>query len=387
LANNPFGFSKIYADKPNGEFYVLPANPNTDDRFDTDQEIIINNDGTFRFENDDDATFNILTSALFNEDNIVDDHGDLDIGNGGRGYMMDPKDWNQIEVDFEWKVADFSQTDGLEVTLGGGRHAKPTPFCEGCGYVVKFFYDGKIQILKEQWHDNKVPFPEEDYIVEMEPSADFIGNGTIQMFSRLVGFQMFTKFVLKKLPANDGNVIPVQIEVYHNFSGDKQTWTPLIKVLDQGRWGSEGAECNGARDQVINWAFPMVRFHWRNARRIDWYGINVREIQPNAPVPEDPDDNTGGGGTGGGGGGTGGGGGGGGGQPEIPPAEQPTGKVAKIASFRFSVAATLATSCDGTDPPSSPPQDPPNPPPDTNPPVGGGEFQVKLHEYFRVGSV
>lgn len=376
MANNFFGFSKKYADKPSGETYTLSTNPNTDNRFETNQQIIVNNDGTFRFEDDDNATFSILTSALFNEDNIVDDHSDLDLGSGGRGYMMDPKDWGDIEVDFEFKPEDYSDKDGLEITLGGGRHSNPQPFCEGAGYVIKWFFDGTLQILKEQWHNNKVPAPHEDNFETIMTGLDFIGSGKIKVFETMRGKWCFLKVVRYILPRNDGGVTPVKIEVWHNGAGDKQTWDLVCSVVDTQGWGSEGRECNGAKDQVINWRFPMVRFHWRNARRIDWYGIVVREILPNGPVVEDPDDTSGGGG----------GGGGGGGQPTIPPAEIPTGKVAKIGSFRFSVASTLAMSCDGQDPPTTPPQDPPTPPPDTPPPVGGGEFQVKLAEYFKVGS-
>lgn len=288
--------------------------------------------------------------------------------------MMAATDWGDIEIDFEFWVNDFSNVDGLEITIGGGRHTNPQPFCEGCGYVIKFFYDGRVQLLKEQWHNNKVPVPEEDYFTEFGGIGDFIGNGTVQVFEgSIANGWVLCKFVRRILPRNEEGITPVQIEFWHNGNGDKQTFDHIFTVIDRGGWGSEGQECNGKRDQILNWRYPMVRFHWRNSD-VKFYGVMVREIQPNAPLPEDPDD-------------TSGGTGGGGGQPTIPPPEIPTGKVAKIGSFRFSIAAVQAMSCDASDPPVVPPQDPPDPPPNNPPPVGGGEFSIKLAEYFRVGSV
>lgn len=327
-----------------------------------------------------------MTSALFNEDNIVDDHGDLDVDNGGRGYMMDPKDWRDVEVDFMFKVKDYTSTNGFIISVGGGRHTNPQPFCEGSAYLLRLYYDGSTQMLKEQWHNNKVPIPFEDSNESpFPPGADFTEDGIIKdhiVTQRDVWY--YFKFVRYNIKGLDGKT-SVKLEAYLNLTGDKKTWERFYSVTDTSGWGRSGDECNGERDQVLNWGYPMVRIEWKNATRVDWFGLHVREIQPTAPIPEDPDDNSGGGG-----GGDPGGGGGGGGQPEIPPAEQPTGLVEKIGSFRFSIASALATSCDGIEP-ANPPTDPPpgggdpgggNPPP----PAGSATVAVYWSDYWRVGS-
>jgi hypothetical protein len=391
LADNPFGFSKIYADKPNGEIYTLGSDPNSDPRLELSHEVINNGDGTFRFTDDEDTVISVLTSALFNEDNIVDDHGDLDPDVGGRGYMMDPKDWRDVEIDFEFKVYNWTSTNGFTVTVGGGRHTNPQPFCEGCGYIIRFYYNGDTQLLKEQWHNNKVNVTYEDsFDTDIDPTTDpfdyVADEGIVKNHIENLRDKWCLMKVTRHNAKNSDGVSGVHFQVFLNPSGDKKTWVRIYSIIDTSGWGRAGKECNGKTDQVLNWGFPMVRIEWRNATRVDWYGLHVREIQPTAPVPEDPGDNTGGGGGGGGGGD--GGGGSGGGQPEIPPPEQPTGKVEKIGSFRFSIASAQATSCDGIEP-ANPPTDPPpgnggggNPPP----PAGSTEISVYWSDYFKVGS-
>lgn len=373
MVNSAFGFAYKYASKPNGESYTLPADPNTDNRFDSEQEVINNGDGTYRFTDDNSVDFSILTSALFNEDNIIDDHSDLDPDSGGRGYMMDLKDWRDVEIDFMWKVDDYTNEDGWYLHVGGGRHANPQPFCEGASYVFKMFYNGDIQFLKEQWHNFKVPVENEDDYLHYVAGVNYAGDGIIEQFENLRGLWCTCKFVRYNVKQNDGSTA-VKLEFYANISGDKQTWELVTDVLDTAGWGADGEECGGNADQVINWGFPMVRFYWKNADRIDWYGLTIREIQPTGAVPPPGD----------------GGGGGDGGEPPppyVPPPEQPTGKVSRIGSFRFSIASTLATSCDGVEP-AEPPSDP-NPPPDGGtdpPPPAGGVLSFYLAEYFQVGS-
>lgn len=380
MANDAFGYSYKYASKPGGESYTLSLDPNTDNRFDAELEVLHNADGSYRFTSDDNVDFSVLTSALFNEDDIIDDHGDLDLDSGGRGYMMNPKDWRDVEINFHWMVEDFSDEDGWYIHLGGGRHSNPQPYCEGCAYIFKVFFNGDIQILKEQWHNHKVPVPYEDTYTSI-PAGDFQGETGI--IERAIGTPdspqggeirnawNLMKICRYNIKQNDGSTA-VKIEVYMNGNGDKQTWIPLVELLDVHGWGDDDEECNGAPDQVMNWGFPMVKFHWENAENISWFGLVVREIITTTPIPEDPDDEEEPGG---------------GGQPGTPP-EQTTGKVSKIGSFRFSIASTLATSCDGVEP-TTPPTDPDPPPPGGGPdppPPAGGVISFKLAEYFRVGS-
>ena len=290
--------------------------------------------------------------------------------------MMNAKDWRDIEINFHWMVEDFSDEDGWYIHLGGGRHSNPQPYCEGCSYIFKMFFNGDVQWLKEQWHNSKAPVPFEDSINTMPPMGNYLGgSGIIEGAiggpnGEFRGNWNLMKFCRYNVKQNDGKNA-VKIEVYMNTTGDKQTWTLLTDILDNGGWGTEDAECNGAPDQIMNWGFPMVRFTWENAENISWFGLSIREIITTTPIPEDPDDEEEPGG---------------GGQPGTP--EQTTGKVSKIGSFRFSIASTLATSCDGVEP-TTPPTDPDPPPPGGGPdppPPAGGVLSFKLAEYFRVGA-
>lgn len=347
MADNPFGFAKIHPDKPGGETWSLQGDPNEDDRLDTDQEIIDNEDGSFRFRDDDSAQMAILTSALFDEGDIVDDHGDLDIDEAGRGYMMDPKDWRDVEIDFNMNVYASTANDGITIRVGGGRHSNPQPFCEGSAYILRLYYNGDMRWEKEQWHNNKIPHQQ-------------WGEQAIQ--GGIEGKWLYGKVTRINRKQNDGSTF-VELTFYVNSSGDRKTWNLVSQVTDGGEWGNAGAECNGKPDQILNWAYPMVILNWDNAVRIDWGAICVREIQPTAPLPEDPTDP---------------------GQPGTPP-EQPTGHVQKVMSFRFPIASVLATSCDGVQPPT-PPQDTPTPPNPPGSPPTTGTITIYWSDYFKVGS-
>lgn len=346
MVDNVFGFAKIHPDKPGGEVWNLTTTPNEDDRFDTNQEVITNDDGTFRFRDDDDAEISILTSALFEEDDIVDDHGDLDLDEGGRGYMMNVKDWRDIEFDFCLYVHDYTAKEGIAITVGGGRHSNPQPFCEGCGYILRIYYNGDVQWEKEQWHNNKVPAP-------------VFGDNILQ--GGIKDKWLYGKLTRINKKQNDGTTA-VELTFYVNSSGDKKTWVLVAQVTDVAGWGSSGSECNGKSDQVLNWGFPIVKIDWDNAERVDWFGLSVREIQPTAPPSEDPEDP---------------------GDP-TPPPETPTGHVQKILSFRFPIASILATSCDGILP-TEPPQDPPPTIPPGEPPATG-TITVYWTDYWKNGS-
>jgi hypothetical protein len=343
MANNVFGYKKMYADKVNGESWSLTTDPNNDDRLDPNQDIVDNGDGTFRFKNDDNAELIILTSALFNADDIDDDHNDLDLDEGGRGYMMNVKDWRDVEFDFVIHVHDYTAKDGITIGVGGGRHNNPQPFCEGCAYKLRIYFTGDTEWIKEQWHNNKVS-----------------GHYNTANIINLKGQTIIGKFVRYNVKNNDGTT-SVTMAFYINENGDKQTYNLASQITDIQGWGDSGQECGGKSDQILNWAFPMFIFGWDNADRIDWKDLVLREIQVTSPVPEDPTDP---------------------GQP-TPPPEQPTGHVQKILSFRFPIASTLATSCDGILP-QEPPQDPvpPNPPGD---PPTAGVITIYWNDYWKVG--
>lgn len=282
-------------------------------------------------------------------------------------------------MDFCYRVVDWTAAHGISFVLGGGRHTSPQPYCEGCGYILRIYWAGDTQLLKEQWHNNKVPLPygQENVQTDLDPigspeiSHDITEDGIVR--NHITGIRnawTLMKITRHNVKNTDGQT-GVHLQAFMNQSGDKKTWVRFYSMIDYGGWGADGEECNGTPDQVLKWGFPMVRIDWENATRVDWFGLHIREIQPTQPPTEDPDDDPGGGG-----------------QPEVPPPEQPTGYVEKIGSFRFSIASALATSCDGIEP-TAPPQDPPPNPPDPPPPDPPGspvEFTVYLSAYYRVGS-
>ena len=71
----------------------------------------------------------------------------------------------------------------------------------------------------------------------------------------------------------------VKLETYVDPNNNNQ-WQKVYDTIDQGGWGSEGGECNGASDQIITWGGPVATFRWDEGGSIDVKNLSVREIIP-----------------------------------------------------------------------------------------------------------
>jgi hypothetical protein len=96
---------------------------------------------------------NSITSSGYEQNRISTlNHSKLSL----RGYMQDPKDWNNIEMTGYVKVNSFESDEKFQWFNRGGIHydtdSPNSEPCEGVGYKGNLFFSGNTRFAKEQWH-------------------------------------------------------------------------------------------------------------------------------------------------------------------------------------------------------------------------------------------
>jgi hypothetical protein len=346
MGNDQFGIKEIYASKPNGEAWYLSSDPENDNRFDPDGNVSENSDGSFSLSNNDQIRMNVFTSSGYRQDDIEDDHGELDIDSGGRGYMQSPNDWTNVEMTGAFNM-EKGTNDQLTLGVRGGTH-NDSRRCEGFKYGLRFqLPDGEVQFEKEQWHVSYV-------FAEEQPSP--FPNGIRDEW-------ILVKLCIYNVKPAGASRTAVRAEAWVCPSFDKVTWIKAAEFTDAGNFGDDGEECGGTADQIGNWGGPLVTYRWDEQDDVSWKWLSVREIQPTASVPTDP--------------------GGGGVDNPTPPPNPTAGQVAQQTSHKFSIASFVVSTCDGeitNEPPSDPV--PPNPPGTT--PPSGNKITTYLTDYWKV---
>lgn len=146
-----FGVKMLYSTKPGigEEWYMDMANPNDDKRFDPQNTITKNSDGSWKMKSNKVRMY-IFTSTGYDKDKIVTyDEKQL----ASKGYMQSPNDWKNVEMTGYIKLNAYSSSDDkFQWYNRGGRHIDPEP-CKGTGYKGNLFYSRQVLFAKEQWHN------------------------------------------------------------------------------------------------------------------------------------------------------------------------------------------------------------------------------------------
>ena len=253
-----FGIKKLYTTKDGGEeWYMNMNNPTGDSRFNPQNTITKNSDGSWKMKSSK-VRMGVYTSAGYDQNQIATlDHSKL----AQKGYMQSPKDWKNIEMTIDAKVNKAGSDDNFAPYGRGGRHTgngNPEG-CEGSAYKGDVFFSGKVRFAKEQWH---VSYVFTDY---KSPTSSIKG--------KWIGI----KFVMYNFVQNGKTVVNMELWLDKNNDG---TWTKVDENTDKGGWGNQGGECNGAPDQIITWGGPIATFRWDTATDVDFKNLSVREIVP-----------------------------------------------------------------------------------------------------------
>ncbi len=256
--NDQFGIIKLYPTKNNGEeWYMNMNNPLGDGRFNPQNTITMNPDGSWKMKSTQ-VRMNVYTSTGYNSVNIPTlDHSAI----ASKGYMLAATDWRNFEMTQYVKVNTSPSDDNFAPYGRGGRHtgSGPPEGCEGSSTKGDVFFSGKVRFAKEQWHVSYV----------------FTGlkTATTSIEDKWVGI----KFIVYNFVENNKIVVKTELWLDTNNSGN---FVKVDENVDRGGWGTEGVECGGAPDQIISWGGPITTFRWDTATDVDFKNLSVREIVP-----------------------------------------------------------------------------------------------------------
>jgi hypothetical protein len=252
-----FGVKMLYPSKAGGESWSLAADPNKDSRFDAQNTLTKNADGSWKMRSSQ-VRMSVFTSTGYSAKKIPSYDPDV---LASRGYMQAANDWRNIEMTGFVKLNGVSDTsDNFDWYARGGKHNDDLA-CEGTSYKAGLHYDGRARYQKESWH---VSYEQADY-----------KSVTKALKGRWVGF----KAVMRNTPVNGKEA--VRLEMYLNDNADRVTWTKIYDMVDDGTWGGDTKHCGGGRDGMpFTWGGPIATFRWDNASDVDFKWMSVREIQP-----------------------------------------------------------------------------------------------------------
>ena len=252
-----FGVAMIYPTKPGGEEWYLAADPTRDPRFDPQNSITRNSDGSWKMKSNK-VRMNVFTSTGYDPNKIRTYDRDV---LAQQGYMQAPNDWRNVEITGYVKVNRASdRSDNFAWYARGGRHNDSRP-CEGSAMKPSFHYDGRVRVQKETYH---VSYEQAPYK---------------SVTSSLIGRWIGLKGVVRNITVN--GKLAVKTELYIDEKVDGKSWKLVYEHIDDGRMGGDADEC-GASDPAmpITWGGPIAAFRWDNADDVDFKWLSVREIVP-----------------------------------------------------------------------------------------------------------
>lgn len=250
-----FGVTQLYPTKPGGETWALQDNALKDTRFDPQQTITRNADGSWKIRSTE-VRMQVFTSTGYDTQRIPTYDPDV---LASRGYMQAPNDWKNLEMTGFVRVnATNDVSDNFSWYARGGRHTDSLA-CEGTSYKGGLTYQGRARWEKESWH---VSYEQTPYV-----------SATSSLKGRWVGF----KAVMRNTLSNGKPA--VKLELWLNDSADKVTWRKIDDVTDSGQLGGDTRHCGGAVSGMpLTWGGPIATFRWDSATDVDFKWLSVREI-------------------------------------------------------------------------------------------------------------
>lgn len=279
MVNDKFGVKKIYADSTrNPQSWFLSSASDSRTKEGGDLGGVSFSGGIIKWSSGNDkARWNVYTTAGYSGSKIDKNHKNC----ASRGYMMDPKDWRDIEMTAYWLINAGADDQAVMYSRGGTHTGDGN--CEGFAYKADLYYSGKTRFAKEQWH------------VSYEFTSAKNAMGSVE--GKWVGM----KFCIYNTGTNS-----VTMEIWLD-KNNNNTWVKVDSYVDKGGFGSNGSKCGGSSDQVGTWGGPNATYRWDNANSVSLQKCSVREINPTGQPNEggsNPGGGSGDGGAGGGGGNT-----------------------------------------------------------------------------------
>ena len=251
-----FGVEMLYPTKAAGqEWHLDMVNPTSDGRFNPQDQITSNPDGSWKMRSDQ-VRMSVYTSNGYKPHEVTSDSGHSVVA--ARGFMGSPNDWRDVEITGFVKLNQFTENDNFVWYARGGKHTD-SDHCQGSAYKGNLFYHGETQFSKEQWH------------------VSYAKSPTIKATNPLSGKWIGFKFVVYNFVTDTGKPA-VKLENWIDVNADGKNWVKVYEGGDAGKWGRSGEECQVKADQILTWGGPIATFRWDFAQDVDFRDLSVREI-------------------------------------------------------------------------------------------------------------
>lgn len=251
-----FGVEEIHRTKPGGEVWLGAGDLRSDPRFDAQNTIVPNGDGSWKMRSTK-VRMSVRTSAGYDAGAIRTYARDA---LATQGYMQSPRDWKNVEMTGYFRVnASNDWADNIDLYARGGRHNDTAP-CEGSAYKGQLFYDGRTRWSKETWH----------------VSYDFwpYSGTTRTLRARWVGFKAVMRNVVV------GGAPAVRLELWLDDDADGRDFEKVYEVVDAGDRFGDATHCGGSSAKMpITWGGPLAVYRWDSATDVDFKWLSVREIE------------------------------------------------------------------------------------------------------------
>ncbi|HEX8826045.1 MAG TPA: carbohydrate-binding protein [Archangium sp.] len=251
-----FGVTMLYPTKAGGEEWRLADDARADPRFDPQNTLTRNRDGSWKIRSKQ-VRMQVFTSTGYDATAIPTYDREVLTG---RGYMLAPNDWKNVEMTGYVRVNSGGKPDeNLSWQARGGEHSDGKA-CEGSAYHGALHYDGRVRWQKESWH---VSYDSSPYVA-----------ATTSLRGRWVGF----KAIMRNVPTVEGGTA-VQLELWLDTRADRVSWVKVYEMTDAGDWGGAASVCGGTVEAMpITWGGPIALFRWDGASDVDFKWLSVREI-------------------------------------------------------------------------------------------------------------
>ena len=197
----------LYPTKAAGqEWHMDMVNPTSDGRFNPQDQITRNPDGSWKMKSDQ-VRMSVYTSNGYKPHQVTSDSGQSVVA--ARGFMGSPNDWRDVEITGFVKLNQFTENDNFVWYARGGKHTD-SDHCQGSAYKGNLFYHGETQFSKEQWH------------------VSYAKSPTIKATNPLSGKWIGFKFVVYNFVTDTGKPA-VKLENWIDANADGKNWVKSVR--------------------------------------------------------------------------------------------------------------------------------------------------------------